>query len=729
MSDLGSAVEQDVAAERGLVTPERLRSFFAPRHVALVGASDASGWSRNVYGNMQKVGGAEVSIVNTSRSVVHGRSAFRSLAEVSDPIDLAYLFVGRDRVSPVLDELATVGVRNAVVLAAGYGEIGDEGKRLQEQLRRQAQERDITVLGPNSLGFITPGVAAPYGSGFATVPDRGPVGFALQSGSLASALIPFAADRRIGFSSLVAVGNELMISALDVFSMMLDDPETKVVALFLETIRDAERFLALCDRALELGKPVVVLKSGRTEAGQRAAAAHTGAVANDDAVLDAALRQHGVIRVFGIEEMVVTAGLLAYSPRLPQGSRMAVVTSSGGGCNLIADLADDHAISLPKFSAGTTSALRDILPEFAAAQNPLDVTGTWLSSGGAGVSKPEDLAVTPISADESVDFVLHVMTALPDAAPADPAPVHARIEALGQIFEQAAVPTFTTSLASRPITDFAGGVLKDAGLHLLGGIDLGVKAISHAVRWMQRKDDPIMKPTAASPITAGTVTAGAEEAARRSGAWSEKSAQDFLSQYIPVVPSELVTTADGAVAASVRMGQAVAMKICSAEIQHKSDLGGVVLNVSSESDVRGAFHRITEATSEFAAEGVLVSPMREPGVEVAIGVTRDPTFGLALTVGLGGIWVETIKDFAIGVLPLSAGQIERLFRSLKGFPILAGARGRDAVDLDTLVSATLAITRAASALGDDLEALEVNPLRVDERGVEALDALIITRGE
>jgi acyl-CoA synthetase (NDP forming) len=709
-------------AVRRLTTPERLRAFFSPRTVALVGASESSAWARNVHHGLKLSGFREgIVVVNPGRKDVFGCETVPSLRDWRESVDLAYLFVGPENVDAVLADAAACGVRNAVVLAAGFGETGAEGAARQKKLVQRAVELNMTLLGPNSLGFVNPAVAAPYGSGLRGPLLRGPVGFVLQSGSLTSALIPFATGRGTGCSLLAAVGNEAVISSMDVFELLLGDEKTQSIALFLETVREPHRFMALSRRALELGKPVTVLKAGRSEAGKRAAMAHTGAMASDDAVVDAAFRQSGVVRVSGLEELVVTAGLLGYQRRLPRGRRMGVVTSSGGGSNLIADKAAEEGFTLPEFSPATAVPLRAALPPFASVQNPLDVTGFWMNTGGsARVLKPEDEALQRVAADPGMDLVVHVMTALPNEKPADPAPAEARIEALAQVMRDAPVPTFTTTLANLPLETYPRELLDRCGIHLLGGVDLALTAIGHATRWNEGRERILAQ--RAYSAAARTVSAPL-----RQGAWSEHEAREWLaSAGVPVVPAALVGNAEEAVAAAEKLGWPVVVKLCSAEVPHKSDIGGVVLRVASADAVRAAFARVMAAAPGRKLDGALISPMRAQGVEMLVGVTRDPTFGPVLTVGLGGIWVELLHDVALRVLPVGPAEVRAMLEQLRGVALLKGLRGGMVADLDRLSGVILAIAEAALSLGNRLEAVEVNPLLVREDGMEALDALVIT---
>lgn len=407
---------------------------------------------------------------------------------------------------------------------------------------------------------------------------------------------------------------------------------------------------------------------------------------------------------------------------------MGVVTSSGGGSNLIADKASESGFTLPALSIATAESLRAVLPPFASVQNPLDVTGFWMNTGGGGkVLKPEDDALEKVSRDPSMDLVVHVMTALPNARPADPAPVEARIHALAAVMRQSPIPTFTTTLANLPIDTYPRELLAAAGIHLLPGVDLGLTAIAHATRWNQGRAR-LLAESAAVATAARPAFVGGLAGSLPAGNWSEHEARDWLTAMgVSCVPARLVASADEAVSAAQEMGWPVVLKLCSREVPHKSDIGGVALRLQDANSARQAYARVIQAGTGKKVDGVLVSPMREQGVELLLGVTRDATFGLVLTVGLGGVWVEILKDVATRVLPVTRPQIHGMIRDLRGAALLQGARGGVAADMDKVVEILFRFAEAALSLGDRLEAAEINPLLVNAGQVEALDALVITR--
>ncbi len=715
----GSAAPSTRAAVRELVTPERLAEFFAPRSVAMVGASETSGWSRFIVAASAAVGfpGALLP-VHPRHSTVFSRPAVRSLRDLAEPADLAFILVPTEAVAGVIQDAGAAGVRNAVILASGYREAGSAGQRLEDDLVAAAARHGILLLGPNTLGFLnTAAPAAPFGL---TVPlplAAGPVGIALQSGALSSALLAFARSHAIGVSTLASLGNEAMITTADVIDYLVADEQTKVICLFLEGIGDLAAFSAAAERADRAGKPIVALKVGASQAGQQAALAHTGAVAGDDAVADAALRQLNIVRVTSIESLLSTAALLGYQ-RWPRGRRMGVLTSSGGACDIIADRASSEGIELPPFAAATTAAIAAELPSFAAVRNPLDCTGYVLANARTSALTAIDHALAAAIVDPGLDFVLSGGFAVPDVRPPDPIAqvLEDRVAWVAARMAAAPIPVIPLSLTCTDVTGYARELLGSHGIHPLPGMELGLEALGNALRWLEGRGR--VRPLAGMPA--------ASSAAGPVAAWSEARARDLLAAAgLPVVPGQVARSADEAVAVARSLGTPVALKISSATITHKSDVGGVLLGLSGDTAVRAGYERVVAAAAAHGGgDAVLVTAMRDGGAEVLAGVTMDPSFGPVLAVGLGGVFVEVLRDTSLRVLPVGPDEVRRMLGELRGLPLLQGARGGVAADLE-------ALARVISQLGElacsvpGLQTLEVNPLWVRGSQVEALDVLVV----
>jgi acyl-CoA synthetase (NDP forming) len=721
-----------------------LRTLFHPRSIALVGATDKSGWSANTFANLRlHEFGGPVYLVSPRTEVVHGERAHRTLAGLPGPVDLAYVMVPTGVVLDVLREGADAGVRAFVILTAGFGETGPEGARREAEIVAFARERGLTVLGPNGNGYINAAAGiTPYGLPIPVPLLRGPVGVVLQSGGLASAVLSLAQARNLGISLLVSMGNESLLSVTDLVDYLVDDPATQVIALFLESIRQPAEFAAVARRALAAGKPIVALKVGRSVTAQHTAQAHTGALTGDDAVIDSVFRRLGVARVRSLEDLIITAGVLAELTRdgraqggpegagLLRGNRLGVVTPSGGASEIIADRADDEGLALPPFAPATTAALKAMLPEFADVANPLDVTG-YVVVDRTLLGRALEIVV----ADPGLDVVLLLADPVRDE-PADPALFRAVLEANARRIADSPRPVVVVSNALTDITPVGRRMLAEAGYPpVAGGIEHGLTAIGAAVRWFGAYRAAAAPPPAPGPAgTSGLEAAGTQaieieateiEATEieAGGIWAEDRAAGLLARCgVPVVPHRPAGDEAAAVAAAGELGYPVVIK--AGGLAHKSDTGGVRLNLGDEAAVRAAYR----AAAAVAGGGpVLVQPYRTGGVELITGIVRDPAWGLMLAVGLGGIWVEVLRDAALLPLPVSPGEVIGALRELRGLPVLRGARGTPPADLARVAEVIADIAAVAVSLGDRLESLEVNPLLVRGDQVEALDALITWR--
>ncbi len=477
-----------------LVTPERLRAFFAPKSIALVGASDNSGWARFIVASCAATGfaGPLMAVHPRARSAF-GLPVAPSLRDLPEPADLAFILAPAHAVEGVLDDMAAAGIPNAVVLASGYREVGEDGRALEDAMAARAIANGITVLGPNCLGFVNAHTrSAPYALTLVPPLTAGPVGVALQSGALASVVLSFARAHVIGLSVLTSMGNEAMMRTVDVLDYLVEDEATRVICLFLEEISDPGKFARIAEKADRAGKPIVALKVGSSPAGQQAALAHTGSVAGDDAVAEAALRQLNIIRVASLEELLTTGAALGYN-RWPRGRRMGVLTASGGSCDIIADAASAQGLRIPEFSPETAAVITAHLPPFAAATNPLDVTGfsslANLSARTSPLTALEhalDIAVQ----DPNLDFILFTGMNLPEARPPDEAAarlVEARLDWLARRMASSPIPVIPVGATCVNVSDYGRELLTARGLNVLGGLDLGLTVLGHALRWLENR--------------------------------------------------------------------------------------------------------------------------------------------------------------------------------------------------------------------------------------------------
>ena len=722
-------------APPGTAAPPDLSRLFRPRSVALVGATDRSGWSVTAFENLRRYSpGVAVHCVNPRRDTVHGVPAAPSLAAIGEPVDLLYVMSPRDTVPDVIHEAGQVGAGAAVVLTAGFGETAD-GRAAERRLIDAANETGVRVLGPNGSGYINVGHRiTPFGLGLPHLPDPGGAHFVLQSGGLMKPLLFLSRSWGVGVGLLAGTGNEAALSVTDVARYLLEEEETGAIGLFVEAFRDADGFRALARRAAELDRPVVVLPVGRSEEARRSALSHTGALTGDVAVTSAVLRDLGVIEVGTLEELVATTGLLATGAR-PRGGRLAVITASGGSCELLADKAADEGLTLPPLPEQAADALRELLPSFAHVQNPLDVTGYATVDPGLPATVAEVVAQATAG---NFDVLLFQAFVSPPVRPADPAPVRAHFARIAEALAAAPVPALLQDEVAAELSDYARELYRDLGLTRLPGIDVGLTALAHAVRytaWRAAADGHAGEDAARPFPDNGRPTrpGGAEEGAAGpagEGPLSEAAALGVLARHgVPVVPHRLAANPEEAAEAAREFGVPVVLKICSPDIAHKSDVGGVLLDVPAAEAADACarlLDRVAARVPDARIEGVLVAPYRTGGVELLAGVHRDPVWGPVLALGFGGVLVEVLADVAIRPLPVRPATVRDMLGELRGAALLRGVRGRPAADLDAVAGAVAALADAALALGETWQAIEINPLRVDGARVEALDALIVT---
>jgi len=703
------------------ISSDRLSALFRPRSIALVGVSNKSPFSRGVFQNLTQSGfDGNLHLVNRRGAETHGRPTVTSCQEIGTPVDIAFMMVPRAGTLDALADAAAAGIRNAVVLSSGYGEAGEAGRAAQAELVAHAESLGMLLLGPNILGFANIVDRTPVTSIPGLPAEAGPVALLSQSGASSAAMCDFAGLAGVGLSYMVTLGNEAMITAGHVLDFLVDDPHTRAVAMFLETVRDPDTFRDAAARAARAGKAVVALKAGSSELSARTAAAHTGALVGDDRTIAAAFRDLGVIRVDTIEDMLITAGVAAHTGRLARPG-IGVVSISGGACDIFADRAEDAGGQLPALSDGTVAALGAVMPDYGTVQNPLDVTGAALIDPSLFTK-----AIAAVSADPAIG-VLAAIGALPWRETQRPYSAQPMLDAIGAGAALSPVPTVLVNQVMQPVTARTVEALREARIpYSVCGLAQAVSALSRVAWWSGVTREMAEQPPAPPPPTAFP------EVTDRTGSWSEERARALLAAAgIPVVPGRTVQTAAEAVAAAAEFDGPVALKLVSPDVLHKSDVGGVRLDVRGEGEVRAAFEEVRAAGGAVAGariDGVLVSPMRRGGIELLVGVVRDPGWGPTLAVALGGIFVEVLRDSALSPLPVTPARARHLLESLRGAAVLAGTRGARPADLDRLAATVARVGDLALALGDDLESIEINPLWVDGCEIEALDAVVTWRG-
>jgi acyl-CoA synthetase (NDP forming) len=656
-----------------------------------------------------------VELVNGRGGEVFGRPAVARLADIAEPVDAAYVMVQAKHVLSALTEGRDAGIRNFVVLTSGFAEAGADGKDAQAKLSQLAMKDDLAIIGPNTMGFInvTDGIALMQ-SALPGLPLAGDVGLVTQSGALAGATTNYCQPHRIGLSKVIALGNEAVIGVADAIDYLVSDPHTRAIAVMMEAIREPAAFIRAAGRALDAGKPIVALKAGRTEAGARVAAAHTGAMAEDDRVIDAVFRQLGVIRVPSLEELITTAFLLARVGRPLAGNRLAALGISGGACNIIADRAQDEGLRVEPFNPQTVESLRPLVSEYGAINNPLDVTG-------AAVNHPDLFGsiIRAVTSNADADVLL-VQQDLPSTNSGGSERFN---KVLRAVADSDRVPAVVVGSLPQAVPLDDDRLPADGSERVvLGGMDRAITALGRAAWWSERHhrgSRRLPRDTRRVPVTVPDHAPGE--------IWGEERSRALLaSAGFLLVPATFVATLDDALASAERYGFPVALKAAVPAVAHKTDIGGVELGVGGTEELRTAAKRMGEALTAAGhrPDGFLVSPMRPPGVELIAGIVRNPGWGLVLAVGFGGTLAEVLSDTSLRVLPVDAGDVRDMLSELRGASLLRAPKGLPPADIDAVAQAVLTLASLAESLPDDLESIEVNPLWVRGHQVEGLDALV-----
>jgi len=685
-----------------------LTTLFEPGRVAVVGATDREGSvGRAVMVNLLDAFEGEVVPVNPSREELFDRRCYDGVGDV-DGVDLVVVAVPPEAVADVLREAGESGVRDAVVITAGFGEAGGGGAARERELTDVAAEYDMNVVGPNSVGIVSTPVGmnatfAPRGA------EPGNVSFMSQSGAFITAVLDWAADREVGFQGVVSLGNEAVLDETDFVEHWGADPETDVVLGYLEGIEDGRAFI---DTAREVTDetPVVVVKSGRTEAGAHAAASHTGAIAGSEAAYEAGLDQAGVLRVEGVQELFDYAAILAGQP-VPDSDGVAIVTNAGGPGVMATDAVGDAGLSLAGFADGTVDALSAALPENATVYNPIDVIG----------DAPVERFV------EALDIALadpNVGSAVVIACPTATLSFEGLAEAVAALGEEHGKP-LSVSLMGGSSTRGASRRLSRAGVPTYFDPARAVRSLDALLEYREVRETAYAEPRTFD-VDRERARAVLAEARRRGTTRLGVEAMGLLEAYgIPIPEGEVVDSPGEAERVADRIGGDVVMKIVSPDVLHKSDIGGVRVGVPRE-EVRDAFEDLTTRARRYQPDaellGVQVQELLDTstGVETIVGTNRDPQFGPLVLFGLGGIFVEVLEDTAVRVAPVAEPEARGMIEGIRATPLLRGARGREPVDEDAVVETVQRLSQLVTDFPAILE-LDVNPLVATPDGATAVD--------
>lgn len=703
-------------------TAASLRPVLEPRAVAVIGASrDPSSIGRRVLDAL--IGAAftgPIYPVNPAAGEIAGRRAYATARELPAGVDLAVIAVPRDYVSDVVDECAAAGVKSLVVITAGYAEAGAEGRALQQQLVERVRRYGMRMVGPNCMGLLNASPGLRLNASFSPIfPPAGHVGLSSQSGALGLAILALAGTRGVGLSTFVSVGNKADVSSNDLLEYWEEDPGTRVILLYLESFGNPRRFARLA-RRIGRTKPIVAVKAGRTRGGSRAAGSHTAALAANDAAVDALFRQSGVIRADTIDEMFDIAACLDTQP-LPAGRRVAIVTNAGGPGILAVDACESAGLTVAPFLDATRARLAAFLPAAASTGNPVDMVA---SAGPDEYRQAIEVALTDPDTDALI--VIYAPVDVPQAA--------LTVAAIrdGIRNARAAGATHKPILAcvmadhERPQPLDAGGERIPAYAFPENAARALAKVAAYA-EWRAQPPGLLWGFDDIHAEDAREVCRGACDA--RGEAWltAEETRRVLNAFGLPVAAGAVAHTADEAAALAAVMGFPVVAKIQSHGIQHKTEIGGVRLNLQTEAAVRRAFGEISGRAKEAGAaiDGVLIQPMLSGGVETMIGIAADRLFGPLIGFGLGGIYVELLGDVRFRIAPLTDHDADELLREIRGFRLLQGYRGQPAADIDALRDVLLRVSRLADEVPEIVE-LDLNPVIVlpAGRGCRIVDARI-----
>ena len=714
--------EDSVAAEerreRRAVAASLLPMLY-PRSIAVIGASRQAGSIGAVlFHNLLSASfNGALYPVHPSAETVNSVRAYKSVLDIPDPVDMAFVVVPASVVLSVVKECAEKGVRGLVVISAGFSEIGEHGAELEEELLGIVRSAGMRMVGPNCMGLLNTDPVVQLNGTFAPVyPPPGNVAMLSQSGALGIAILDYARRNAIGISSFVSVGNKADISGNDLILYWEDDPATDVIVLYLESFGNPRRFGRIARRVAR-NKPIVAVKSGRTAAGSRAASSHTGALASTDRAVEALFREAGVIRTETLEELFGVSQLLANQP-VPAGRRVGVVTNAGGPAILAADALAARGMELPELSTGLQAQLHEHLPAVASASNPIDMIA------GAGPDEFQHSVGTLLRSDE-VDAVIaiYVPTSLDGASEVAQA---MRDVVAGSDASKTVLTVFMSEGASAEmlqdervaVPSFA--FPESAAIALARAADYGA--------WLQRPTGSVRRFDDLDVAAANEVVQRALQHMDSAGGWLESDdVERVLAAFnLPLPSSRIAGSATEAVAAAAEISGPVAMKVVAESALHKTDVGGVALDIDGERDVTATFERLISVVPD--AEGVLVQEMVAGGEEVLIGMTEDALFGPLIVFGLGGVFVELVGDVAFRLHPVADVDAVSMIREIQTAPLLEGYRGAVPSDIDALAEMLERVSAMVTALPQMVE-LDLNPVKVFAagHGVRVVDARIRVR--
>lgn len=696
------------------------KDLLYPESIAVVGAS--SNPKKVGHAVLKNIldGGFEGSVypINPKSETILDTKCYPSLTDVPGNIDCAVIVVNRDIVLSIIKDCSKKGVKAAIVISSGFGETDEEGKKAQKELVKKARLAKITMMGPNCLGLINPWqkLNAAFGQ---PIDEPGGIALISQSGALITSIQDWAKENKVGFSIIASIGNKASIDEVDFFDYLKSDKKTKVIAAYLEDISRGQEFMRIAERVGKI-KPLVILKSGRSKAGAKAASSHTGSLAGSDEAYESAFQRLGVIRAQSIEHLFDISTALAYQP-LPKGNRIAVITNAGGPGIMMSDALELSGLEVVQIDEETKSQLSELLPPSASFNNPIDVLGD-------ADKKRYGESLKVILKSKSVDGVIVILTPQKMTNDSEIA------QELVKISKQNSKPVITCFMGADTVKDGVN-ILRENHIPQYPVPERAARAMSEMVKYNNYKSRPLRIIERFAVNKHPVMKIIKSYRSRNLLEIGEFDAKTIMESYGMTIPEgHFAATSEEAVSFANEMRYPVAMKISSPDILHKSDVGGVKIGLGSPTEVEDAFDlmmlRVGKKMPDADIRGVLVEEMITAGKEVILGMKKDPQFGPMLMFGLGGIFVEVLKDVSFSLAPITAKECKRMIESTKTYKLLTGVRGERAVDIQAIITSLLQLSQLVMDF-PEFEEVDINPLKVGHPGEGAfvVDARIILSKE
>jgi acetate---CoA ligase (ADP-forming) len=689
---------------------QNLEKIFNPKSIAVVGTNNVKGTvPYDILFNILKSEFTGIVFpVSPGEKSICSVKAYKYVVDITDPVDLAIIVFKSAVCHLALEQCGQKGIKGVVIISAGFKEVGDRGLEREKQLIGIAEKYDMSIIGPNCLGIINTDPLVNLNASFARkMPEVGNIGFLSQSGALCTAVLDYARAKHIGFSKFISFGNKADISEIDLIYYLMKDEKTKVILLYLEEVTDGRALMqAAHDATSQCGKPVLLLKSGRTEAGASAAASHTGSLAGNDEIYDAAFKQAGIIRCDNIEEMFNIAIAFAYQPA-PAANKVAIITNAGGPGVLTTDAAIRDGLELARFSEETTATFKRFLPANANIKNPVDVIGDARADR-------YNIAMSGAFKDDAVDAVFVILT------PQSMTDIETIAKEVVKVSKEYSKPVYTSFMGEADVAPGVDILLRNKIPHYILPESM-CRSFSRVFRFYRDLDKAPHPQRIYADVDTDAVHDILNNAIQNNHLFlPEDESEKILRIYgLPVVPGELATSPQEAVSIAQNTGFPVVMKINSEDIIHKSDVKGVALNINSPEEALNAFsimmEQVLQQMPDARIKGVLISKMILSGEEVILGIKRDPSFGPIIMFGLGGVYVEVFKDISFRVAPIDELIADSMMEQIKSFKILKGIRGKSPRDIAAIRECLMRLSQLALDC-PQIKELDINPLIVLENG-------------